>query len=233
VLFTQGGIVVNRFLYPALNYDPVADFAPVSLLVTVPNVLVLPASSSAKSVEELIAKGKAESLNYGSAGNGTSSHLCGELFKRRAGIKMTHVPYRGTSLVINDLIAGRLDATMDNVSPLLPHIQSGALRALAVTTTEPSAVLPDVQPISRAGLPDFDVAAMVAALLPAKTPAEIIGKYHKGIASALAQPATRQKLEALGSAVIASSPAELARFMEKEGAIWEPVIREGNIKIGD
>ena len=137
MLFTQGSVVVNKFLYPSLNYDPEKDFTPVSLLVLVPNVLVVPRSSPIMSMQQFVAHARANKILYASAGNGTSSHLCGELLKRRIGVEMTHVPYRGTGLVINDLISGRVDTTIDNVSALLPHIQSGSLRALAVTTPSP------------------------------------------------------------------------------------------------
>ena len=231
VLFTQGSIVVNRYLYPSLSYNPATDFSPVSLLVSVPNVLVVPASLPVNSVAELLDHAKTKGLTYGHAGNGTSSHLCGELFRRKTSLNLNHVPYRGTSLVLNDLIAGRLEATMDNVAPLLPHIQSGKLRALAVTTTKSIAVLPHVRPISELGVPDFNVAAWVAALVPAKTPLPVIEKLHSGIVSALAQPATREKLEATGSLVIGSSPAELERFLQTEADVWGPLINDAKIRI--
>ena len=161
ILLTQTGIVVNQFLYPKLNYDPIADLAPVSLLALVPNVMVVPASSPAKTVEEFIAYAKTKTLSYGSAGNGTSSHMCGEMFKRQIGVEMTHVPYRGSAPALNDLIPGRLDVMIDSVSGLVPHIRSGSLRALGVTARRPLPVLPELRPLADTALPGFDAAGLV------------------------------------------------------------------------
>jgi len=232
MLFTQGSVVVNKFLYPSLNYDPEKDFTAVSLLLLVPNVLVVPKSSPIMTVQQFVAYAKANKVLYASAGNGTSSHLCGELLKRRIGVEMTHVPYRGTSLVINDLISGRVEATIDNVSALLPHIQSGNLRALAVTTPEPVAVLPGVMPMAAGGVPDFNVSAWAMALVPAKTPVDIVNMMQAGLNSALSQPETKQRLEGIGGLVMGSTPAETARFLQLERDTWGPVIRDANIKIG-
>ena len=177
----RSGIVVNQFLYPKLNYDPVADLAPVSLLALVPNVMVVPASSPAKTVEEFIAYAKTKTLSYGSAGNGTSSHMCGEMFKKQVGVEMTHVPYRGSAPALNDLIPGRLDVMIDSVSGLVPHIRSGSLRALGVTAKRPLPVLPELRPLADTALPGFDAAGLVAALAPAKTPPEIVARIAEGL----------------------------------------------------
>lgn len=231
VLFTQGSVAVNKFLYPSLSYDPDTDLAPVSLLLMVPNVVVVPTASPIMTMQQFVAHAKTNKILYASAGNGTSSHLCGELLKRRLGVEMTHVPYRGTGLVIGDLIAGRVDATIDNVSALLPHIKSGNLRALAVTTPEPVAVLPEIKPMAAGGVPDFNVSAWAMVLVPAKTPPDIVGKMHLGLKSALNQPATRERLETIGSLVVGSTPAETARFLQLERNTWGPVIRDAGIKI--
>ena len=231
MLFTQGSVAVNRFLYPSLNYNPEKDFTPVSLLLMVPNVVVVPKSSPIMTMQHFVTHAKANKILYASAGNGTSSHLCGELLKRRIGVEMTHVPYRGTGLVINDLIAGRVEATIDNVSALLPHIQSGNLRALAVTTSEPVSVLPDVKPMAAGGVADFNVSAWAMVLVPAKTPVSVVDKMYAGLKSALDQPATRQRLEGIGGLMVGSTPEQTARFLESERALWEPVIRDANIKI--
>jgi tripartite-type tricarboxylate transporter receptor subunit TctC len=230
LLFTQSGIAVNRFLYPRLNYDSITDFAPVSLLALVPNVMVVPASSPAKTVEEFIAYAKTRQLAFGSAGNGTSSHMCGELFKRRAGVEMTHVPYRGSTPAQTDLVAGRLDLMIDSVSGVLPHIKSGALRALGVTATKPLAVLPQLRPLAES-LPGFDAAGLVAALAPAKTPPEIVAKIQKDLAAALFDPTVKQRLEDLGDEVVGSTPEGLAQYIKSEMDRWGPVIRDGGIRL--
>jgi tripartite-type tricarboxylate transporter receptor subunit TctC len=233
ILFTQGGIVVNRFLYRSLKYDPVHDFAPISLLVLVPNVIVVPAASPAKTMQEFATYAKSTKLLYASAGNGTSSHLGGELLKRKLGIETTHIPYRGTALAVSDLLAGRVDVTCDNVSALLPHIRSGALRALAVTTPERLAVLPDVATMDASGIKDFKSSGWTAVFAPAKTPADIVERMHKALAGAVRQPDIRDKMEQVGNVVVGSSPAELAKFVQDESDTWGPIIRGANITIDD
>ena len=230
-LFTQGGIAVNQFLYKNLKYDPVRDFAPVSLLVLVPNVLVVPASSPAKTIKEFITYAKSKKLLYASAGNGTSSHLSGELLKRKLGVEMIHIPYRGTALAVTDMIAGRVDVTCDNVSALLPHIRSGALRALAVTTPDRLAVLPEIPTMDAAGIKDFKSSGWTAVFAPAKTPADIVEKMHRALADAIHQPNIRKTMEQVGNVVVGSSPAELAKFVKEERDTWGPIINDANIKI--
>ena len=231
LLFTQSGIAVNRFLYPSLNYDPVNDFAPVCLMALVPNVMVVPASSPAKSVEEFIALARSRRMTYGSAGNGASSHLCGELFARRVGVEMTHVPYRGSAPALNDLIPGRLDFMIDSVSGVLPHVQSGSLRALAVTSTRPLPVLPQLRPLGETVLPGFEAAGLVAALAPARTPPEVVARIQKDLAAALFEPATRKRLEDLGDVVVGSTPEGLAQYIKSEMDKWGPVIRDAGIRL--
>jgi len=195
ILFTQGGIAVNQFLYKNLKYDTARDLIPVSLLVTVPNVLVVPASLPAKTMAEFVAYAKTKPLAYASAGNGTSSHLSGELLKRQLGIETTHIPYRGTALGVTDMIAGRVDVTIDNVSALLPHIKSGALRALAVTTRERLAVLPDIPTMDEIGLNNFKSSGWTAVFVPAKTPADIVEKLNKAVADGIRRPDVRKIME--------------------------------------
>ena len=231
VLFTQGGIAINQFLYKGLKYDAVRDLAPVSLLALVPNVLVVPASSPVKTLQEFAAYAKTKTLVYSSAGFGTSSHLSGELLKRRLGIASNHIPYRGTVPGVTDMIAGRIDVTIDNVSVLLPHLKSGALRALAVTTKERLAVLPDVPTMEASGLKDFKSSGWTAAFVPVKTPAEIVARLSKALAEGLRRPDIRQTMEAGGNVVVGSTPEECARFVKEEADTWGPIIREGNISL--
>lgn len=232
ILFTQGGIAVNQFLYKNLGYDAARDLIPISLLVLVPNVLVVPASSPAKTFQELAAYAKTKTLAYSSAGNGTSSHLSGELLKRRLGIETTHIPYRGTALGVTDMIAGRVDLTIDNVSALLPHIKAGALRALAVTTRERLAVLPDVPTMDECGLKDFKSSGWTAVFAPIKTPADIVARLNKAVADGIRRPDIRQNMEQTGNVVVGSTPEECAKFVKDESDTWGPIIKDANISIG-
>jgi len=232
ILFTQGGIAVNQFLYKNLKYDAARDFIPVSLLVLVPNVLVVPASSPAKTFKELVDYAKTKTLVYSSAGNGTSSHLSGELFKRKVGIETIHVPYRGTALGITDMIAGRVDLTIDNVSALLPHIQSGAIRALAVTSRTRLAVLPDVPTMDESGLKDFKSSGWTAVFAPAKTPADIVDRLNKAVVDGIRRPDIKSNMEQAGNVVVGSTPEECAKFVKEESDTWGPIINDANITIG-
>jgi tripartite-type tricarboxylate transporter receptor subunit TctC len=224
---------VNRFLYPSLSYDPIADFAPVTLICMQPNIMVVPNASPAKSVTEFVAYAKANpgKISYGSGGIGTSVHLSGELFKRMTGIEMTHVPYRGSAPALQDVIAGRLDLIFDNVTPALPHVRAGSARGLAVTTAKRVPAVPDLPTIAEAGVPGFDVSSWFAFFLPAKTPPPIVAKMHADIVAALAHPPVKERLEPLGAALVGSTPEELARHIKSEMDKWGPVIREAGISI--
>jgi len=225
----------NRFLYRSLNYDPIADFAPVTLICMQPNVMVVPNTSPAKSVKEFVAYAKANAgkISYGSGGIGTSVHLSGELFKRMTGIDMTHVPYRGSAPALQDVIAGRLDLIFDNITPALPQVRTGNARGLAVTTGQHVPVAPELPTIAESGVPGFDVSSWFAFFVPAKTPQPIVEKLHKDIVAALAHPPVRERLEPLGAALVGSTPEELARHLKSEMDKWGPVIREAKIKIDE
>ena len=220
----------NRYLYSSLGYDPVADFAPVTLIGLYPLVMVVPNSSPARSVREFIAYAKTNKLSYASSGHGTSLHLAGELFKRKAGIEMTHVPYRGAGPAFNDLIPGRVDAMINFTSSSLPLIRQGQLRALAVTTAKRLSVAPEVPTMAEAGVAGVEVSSWSAFFVPARTPQEIIGKIHTDTVAALGQSTVREKLEQGGVVVIGSTPDELASFLRSEMDKWGHVIREANIK---
>jgi tripartite-type tricarboxylate transporter receptor subunit TctC len=224
-------LAVNKFLFASLPYDPVADLAPVSLLCDYPNIMAVPNNSPAHSVNEFIAYAKANrgKISFASSGHGTSVHLSGELFKRMAGIEMLHVPYRGAGPALNDLIPGRVDVMFNNIGAVLPLIQGGKLRGLAVTTARRTPAAPDLPPIAEVGVPGFDVSSWYAFLAPAKTPPEIIRKMHADTVAALTDPATKQKLEALGVVIRASSPDELAAFLKAEMDKWGPLIKEAGI----
>ena len=224
-------LAVNKFLFPSLNYDPVTDLAPVTLICEYPNVMAVPISSPARSVKEFIdyANANKGKITFASSGHGTSVHLSGELFKRLAKVEMLHVPYRGAGPALNDLIPGRVDVMFNNIGAVLPLIQGGKLRGLAVTTAKRTPAAPDLPPIAEEGVPGFDVSSWYAFLAPAKTPPEIIRKLHADTVTAINDPKTRQRLEGLGVVVRGSTPAELAAYLKAEMDKWGPVIKEAGI----
>ena len=227
------GQATNQFLYPSLSYDPISDFAPVTLLITQPNLMCVPNSSPAKSVREFIDycnanKGK---VTYASSGNGTTLHLSGELFKRLAKVEMTHIPYRGGAPAINDLIPGRVDVIFDNMPSILSHVKAGSVRGLAVTTKERVAVVPDIPTIAEQGVPGFDVMSWFGFFVPAKTPQDIVARINADTNAALAHPSVKTRLEELGATPKGSTPAELANFLKSEIDKWGPVIREAKIRV--
>jgi tripartite-type tricarboxylate transporter receptor subunit TctC len=224
-------LAVNKFLFPVLNYDPVHDLAPVSLVCDYPNIMAVPISSPANTVMEFIAGARANKgkISFASSGHGTSVHLSGELFKRMAGIEMLHVPYRGAGPALNDLLPGRVDVMFNNIGAVLPLIQGGKLRGLAVTTAKRTPAAPELAPIAESGVPGFDVSSWYAILAPAKTPPELVRKMNADIVAALRDPATKAKLEGLGVAVVGSTPAELGAFLKREMDKWGPVIKEAGI----
>ena len=227
------GLATNQFLYPSLSYDPIGDFAPVTLLITQPNVMCVPNSKPAKSVKEFIAycndnRGK---VTYASSGNGTTLHLSGELFKRLANVEMTHIPYRGGALAINDLLPGRVDVSFDNMPSIIGHVRAGAVRALAVTTKERVPVVPDLPTIAEAGVPGFDVSSWFGFFVPVKTPAEIIAKLNADTNAALAHASVKPRFDDLGATPRGTTPAQLAAFLKSEIDKWGPVIRDARIRV--
>ncbi|VIO80837.1 Bug family tripartite tricarboxylate transporter substrate binding protein [Bradyrhizobium ivorense] len=227
------GMATNPFLYPSLSYDPVNDFAPVTMLITQPNLMCVPNSSPATSVKAFIAhcndnRGK---VTYASSGNGTTLHLSGELFKRLANVEMTHIPYRGGAPAINDLIPGRVDVIFDNMPTILSHVQAGHVRALAVTTRQRVAVVGEIPTLDESGVPGFDVFSWFAFFVPAKTPPEVIAKINADTNAALVHPPVKTRFEQLGANPKGSTPAELAAFLKSETDKWGPVIRDARIKL--
>jgi tripartite-type tricarboxylate transporter receptor subunit TctC len=233
MLLTSMPLAVNRFLYPSLNYDPVGDLAPVSLICDYPNVMAVPVSSPARSVADFIAYAKANpgKVTFASSGYGTSVHLSGELFKRMAGIEMLHVPYRGAGPALNDLLPGRVDVMFNNIGAVLPLIQGDKLRGLAVTTAKRTPAAPHLPPIAEEGVPGFDVSSWYAFLAPARTPPDVVRKMHADTVAALADPATRSRLEQLGVVVVGSTPEELAHHLKSEMDKWGPIIKAAGISI--
>jgi tripartite-type tricarboxylate transporter receptor subunit TctC len=228
---TPGPQIINPYLMKKLPYDPANDFAPISRLVVIPNVLVVHPSVPAKSVKELIelAKAKPNTINFGSAGIGATSHLSGELFKSAAGIQIVHVPYKGTGAALQDLLAGNIQMAIDSIPVYLPHLKSGALRALAVATPMRSPVLPDLPPIADT-LPGFDAAAMNYVAARAGTPRPIVERLNKEINAVLAMPEVRERLLGMGATPIGSTPEELEAVIRSESAKWKKVIEISGAK---
>jgi tripartite-type tricarboxylate transporter receptor subunit TctC len=221
---------INRYLYPSLGYDLVIDFAPVTLICLYPLMMVVPNTSPAHSVREFIAYAKMNKVSYASGGHGTSLHLAGELFKRQAGIEMTHVPYRGAGPAFNDLIPGRVDAMFNFVLSSLPLVSQGQLRGLAVLTSKRLSVAPDLPTMEEAGVAGAELSSWSAFFVPAKTPQQIIRKIHADTVAALGAPTVRDKLEQGGAVVIGSTPDELASFLSLEMNKWGRIIKEANIQ---
>jgi tripartite-type tricarboxylate transporter receptor subunit TctC len=231
LMATNGSHAINPAILRNLPYDPVRDFAPVSLLAAVPLVLVVPLTVSANSVAELVAhlRSAAGPFNYGSAGTGASGHLAGEMFKRMSGVTMEHVPYRGDAAAMPDLISGRLVLSFVNLPAAIGAIREGTLRALAVTSSTRSAALPNVPTVREAGLPEFQVDPWYGLMAPAGTPAQAIARLHEVFSAALAEPMVQERLAGLGAQVLAGSPPEFAAALAGDIARYGAVAREGNI----
>jgi len=232
LLVAVPSLITNTFIYPSVAYDPISDFKPISLICVFPNLMVVPISSPAKSVSEFIGYARANpgKLSYASSGVGTTLHLSGELFKREAGVDMTHVPYRGAGPAFNDLIPGRVDVMFGNITSTLAQTRAGALRALAVTSGTRSPLAPDIPTIAESGVPGFDVSAWYGLLAPAKTPNEIIRKIHGDVATTLGSPALKARLAEIGAQVSPTTPEEFGSYLESEMKKWGPIIRAANIK---
>jgi tripartite-type tricarboxylate transporter receptor subunit TctC len=227
------GHAISQFVTPSLTYDPVKDFAPVTLMCVYPNIMAIPNSSLDRSVPDFIARAKAHpgKMSYCSSGIGTSLHLAGELFKRMAGIALTHIPYRGAGPALNDLIPGRVDAIFANFPSTLPLVQQGQLRGLAVTTARRQPEVPDLPAIAEF-MPGYDVSSWFALFVAAKTPPEIVMKLRDDAVAALNHPPVKARYAQLGATVVGSTPAELATFLRAEIDRWGPIIKAAGIKDG-
>jgi tripartite-type tricarboxylate transporter receptor subunit TctC len=221
-------------LYTKLSYGIERDFDAVTVLAYVPNVIVIhPKHASIRNYQDFLAfvKGNPGKLNYGSAGNGTSHHLVGELFKMRTGTDIVHVPYKGAGPLMQDLLGGNVDLAFDGMGTSAPQIKSGKLRALAVSTAKRSPVVPDVPTLTELGIPDFDVTTWYAIFVPKGTPREITEKLHQEIAKALQLPDMKSIWDQQGAVAGGQPPAEFARFLHSEVERWGKVVRDAKIKI--
>ena len=230
------GTVATHALNPLIlkrrPYDPVADFAPVSLLAVVPNVLVVNPSLPAKTVTELVALLKADpgKYNYASSGIGTPLHLSGEVFKKLAGVQMQHIPYKGAGPALNDVVAGVVPIMFDNLPSSSEFIKSGTLRGIAVTTGERAASFPDLPTIAEGGLSGYETYTWNALFAPAKTPPEIVRTLNAAAGKALADPTVIEKMKGFSAKVTASTPEALADHVKAEIAKWTPVVKEAGIQ---
>lgn len=225
---------INATLYPKLGYDTVKDFAPVSLVASVPNVLVVNTGSPYKSVHDLVAAAKARPgvMNFDSAGSGSSTHLSGEMFKMQAGIDIVHIPYKGTGEALTDVMAGRGDMMFAPTVSAMPFVKQGKLRALAVSTSKRAGALPDISTVAESGLPGYVFDSWFGVLAPAGTPKEIVSALNAEIAKALAAPDVRERLAAQGAEPRGSTPQEFAGYIQAQIVKLAPVVKQSGIKGG-
>jgi len=220
-------------LYPRLGYDPVKDFAFASLVNNVPLVLESHPSIPAKTVKEFIALAKSRpgKITMGSSGAGTTNHLSGELFQSATGTKFVHIPYKGSGPGLIDLMGGQIDIFFDQLSASIGYIQTGRLRALAVTTIKRASAMPGLPTIAESGIPGFDSSTWTAIIMPAATPQDIVLKVHAALLKTLRTKTTRDAFARLGAETLESSPEETARFVKEDLAKWTRVVREAGIKL--
>jgi tripartite-type tricarboxylate transporter receptor subunit TctC len=233
LLGQSGPISINPAVYKNLPYDPLKDFAPISLTTSYPYIMVVNPTLGVKTVKEFVALAKSKSgeLNYGTTGVGAANHLVTELFDGKAGIRMTHIPYRGTALAVSDLLAGQVQVVFADPISALQHVKSGTLVALAVTSKERSPVAPAVPTISESGYPGFDAVGWHGILAPAKTPPAIIARLNAEIVEALSDPETKALLESQAMQVVGSSPEAFARFIREDIAVWKKVADQARIEV--
>jgi tripartite-type tricarboxylate transporter receptor subunit TctC len=232
VLLATGSLLaINVSLYKNLGYDPEKDFEPISMIGTQTNVLYLHPSVPATSLDQLIAYAKANKLSFGSGGNGTPAHLAGELLKLQAKIDITHVPFRGTGPALQAVIGGHVPMAFNPPSPLIPHIQSGTIRALAITTLKRTAVLPEVPTIAESGFPGFEATTWHALVAPAGTPKDVITTLHHATAATVTDPAVRKALTDLGVDVVGGTPEQLRAYVKSEIPKWAEVVRTSGAKV--
>jgi tripartite-type tricarboxylate transporter receptor subunit TctC len=228
-----GPNAINPAVYSKLPYDALKDFAPVTLTTLVPQVLVASPSLEAKSIRELIdlARANPGKLNYGTGGNGSANHLAVELLASMTGMKLTAVPYKGDAPAMTDAMSGQVALTLPTVVAALPHIKSGKLRALAVTTRQRVASLPDVPTMEEAGVAGYESVSWGGIMAPAGTQAPVIAKLHAELARILKLPDIQERMAALGATVVAAGPAEFATFLREEIRKWDGVAKKASIRV--
>ena len=232
LLCSTSVMVINPIVTPDVPYNALRDFAPVSLVSSSPYLLLTHATFPATSVKELvaIAKAKPGTLNFGSAGIGSTSHLVAEIFRSMAGIAMTHVPYKGSALAATDLMAGQLQVLFESVSSALPNVNSGRLRALGISTLKRFALTPQVPPIAESGVPGYQAATWQGVCAPAGTPKPVLAVLNRTVVDAARAPATVQRYAALGAEAVGSTPEEFTAFVKAEIPRWTKAIRDSGAR---
>ena len=233
LLGQSGPISINPGIYTKLSYDPEKDLVPICMTTSYPYILVVNPSLGVKTVAELVAlaKSKPGALNYGTAGVGVSNHLATELFASKAGIQLTHIPYRGTSLAVADLIAGQVQLVFADPVSALAHVKAGTLIALGVTSKARSPVAPDVPTIAESGYPGFDAVAWHGIMAPRGTPPAIVKRLNAEIVKALKQPETTKLIEAQAMQIVGSTPEEFAAFIKQDIVLWKDVARQAKVEV--
>jgi tripartite-type tricarboxylate transporter receptor subunit TctC len=230
VIGTVGTHAINQALYDKMPYNNVKDFTPISFLAATPNLLVVNKNVPANNVKELVELAKKQPLTFGSSGSGTSIHLSGDLFNTLAGVKMTHIPYKGRAQAIPDLVGGRITMIFDNMPSALPLVQAGELKAIAVTSAQRSPAAPNIPTIAESGLPGFEATSWFALLAPANLPRDIQMKINAETLKVLAMPDVKQKLATLGLEPNGGTPEALATLIASETGKWAKVVKESGAK---
>lgn len=224
---------INATLMPKLPYDPVRDLIPITVVATQPYGMVVSQQLPAKNVKDVIAlaRAKPREINFASSGNGSASHLAGEMFARMAGVEMTHVPYKGTGPVIPDLIANRVSIMINPMLAMISYVKAGQLRAIAVTSPKRVSSMPDLPTVAESGVPGYEAIAWYMVLLPAKTPAAIVSQIHAESVKAIQSADMKEMLARAGTEPLGNSPKEAAEFLNVEIARWGKVIKQANVKV--
>ena len=227
-----GTLAVNPAIYPRLSYDPLKSFLPVAGVARVPNVLVVPAAAPAKTVQEFFERARARpgAYTYSSGGNGSAAHITFEYLKLRARIYLLHIPYKGTAPSVTDLISGNVDATFTGAPAVLPHVKSGRLRALAVSSAQRIAALPDVPTVAESGYPGWEADQWYGVVAPAGTPLAVLTRLNAEINKALALPEVAQQMAVEGAVPMAGTPQAFGELIRREIPRWAEVVRAGNVK---
>ena len=232
IVLAAPSLAISASLYAKLNYDALKDLAPVSLVATVPNVMITQPQIPAQNLREFIALAIARpsAMNFGSGGSGTSNHLAGELFNIIAGVKLVHVPFKGVNLAMNEVLSGRIELVVIGIPAAAPHIKAGKLRALALLAPKRTAALPEVPTIAEAGLPDFELTTWYGVLAPAGTPRPVIARLNAELVKIMHAPDLQERLAGLATDPATGTPEEFGAYLRQEIAKWGEVVRKAGLK---